>query len=117
MPETRTTAIAVRPQLSRVAGMMQSSATFFERIGYWAGDTAQEFGSLVSALMGPAVFSAYALAVWSLAADLNWTNTFPFTSGPLSNWLIWFGIAILVNLAASILRKHTTPTEATKRKA
>jgi hypothetical protein len=107
MPETRTTAIAVRPQLSRVIGILQSSTTFFERIGYWAGDTAQEFGSLVSALMGPAVFSAYALAVWSLAANLNWTDTFPFTSGPLSNWLIWLGIAILLNLAASILRKHT----------
>ena len=107
MPETRTSVIAVRPQLSRVAGMLQSSTTFFERIGSWAGDTAQEFGSLVSALMGPAVFSAYALAAWSLAGNLNWTDSFPFTSGPLSNWLVWFGIAILLNIAASILRKHT----------
>lgn len=111
MPETRTTAIAVRPQLSRVAGMLQASTSFFERIGNWAGDTAQEFGSLVSALMGPAVFSAYALAFWSLAANLNWTGTFPFTSGPLSNWLIWFGIAILLNVAASILRKHTKTSD------
>jgi hypothetical protein len=94
---------------------MQSSATFFERIGHWAGDTAQEFGGLVSALMGPAVFSAYALAIWSLAANLSWTDTFPFTSGPLSNWLIWFGIAILVNLAANILRKHATASESAKR--
>ncbi len=113
MPETRTSAVAVRPQLSRVAGMVQSSTTFFERIGYWAGDTAQEFGSLVSALMGPAVFSAYAFALWSLAANLNWTQTFPFASGPLSNWLVWFGIAILLHLASSILRKHTKTTDQT----
>ena len=115
MPETRTTAIAVRPQLSRVAGMVQSSTSFFERIGYWAGDTAQEFGSLVSALMGPAVFSAYAFAAWSLAANLNWTGSFPFTSGALSNWLVWFGIAILLNVAAGILRRHTEAADQTSR--
>lgn len=115
MPETRTSAIAVRPQLSRVSGVVQSSTTFFERIGHWAGDTAQEFGSLVSALMGPAVFSAYAFAAWSLAANLNWTGSFPFTSGPLSNWLVWFGIAILLNVAASILRKHTETAELSSR--
>jgi hypothetical protein len=111
MPETRTSAIAVRPQLNRVAGLVQSSTTFFVRVGYWAGDTAQEFGSLVSALMGPAVFSAYALALWSLAANLSWTQSFPFASGPLSNWLVWFGIAILLNVAAVILRKHTKASD------
>lgn len=57
--------------------------------------------------MGPAVFSAYAFAFWSLAANLGWTDTFLFASGPLSNWLVWLGIAILINLAASVLRRHT----------
>jgi len=109
MPETRMSAVAVRPQVTRIAGLMQASSTVFERIGFWAVDTAQEFGTLVSALMAPAVFSAYALAIWSLAANLNWTTTFPFSTGPLSNWLIWFGIAILLNIAASILRRHTRP--------
>ena len=59
--------------------------------------------------MGPAVFSAYAFALWSLANNLGWTDTFVFAAGPLSNWLIWLGIAILVNLAASVLRRHTQP--------
>lgn len=107
MPESRTSAIAIPPQPSRVSGVLHSSGAVFERLGAWAGETAQEFGSLLSALMGPAVFSAYALAVWSLAASLGWTNTFMFATGPLSNWLIWLSIAILVNIAASILRKHT----------
>jgi hypothetical protein len=115
MPETRTTAIAVRPQLSRVAGAVQPSTSLFERIGNWAGDTAQEFGGLVSALMGPAVFLAYAFAAWSLAASLNWTGTFPFGTGPLSNWLIWFGIAILLNVAASILHRHTETADLNSR--
>ncbi|MBV8552437.1 MAG: hypothetical protein JOY54_14130 [Acidobacteriaceae bacterium] len=108
MPETRTSEIAIRVEQSRgVAGVLQSGSNVLERAGHWAGDTAQEFGSLLSALMGPAVFSAYALALWSLAANFGWTNTFMFATGPLSNWLVWLGIAVLVHLAASILRRHT----------
>ena len=77
------------------------------RVGVWAGDTAQQFGMLVAVLMGPAVFSAYAFAVWALAANLGWTDTFVFLAGPLSNWIMWLGVAVLVNTAAAILKKHT----------
>ncbi len=107
MPEPRTTAIAITTESPRANGLLQISGNFLARTGTWATDTAQEFGALVAALMGPAVFSGYAFAVWSLAANLGWTNTFLFTSGPLSNWLVWLTIAIMVNLAASILRRHT----------
>jgi hypothetical protein len=57
--------------------------------------------------MGPAVFSAYAFAVWSLAANLGWTDSFIFTTGALSNWLVWLSLAIAVNVAAGILRRHS----------
>ncbi len=107
MPEPRTTAIAISTETPRTSELLQSSGTLLTRTGAWATDTAQEFGALVAALMGPAVFSGYAFAVWSLAANLGWTNTFLFTSGPLSNWLVWLTIAIMVNVAASILKKHT----------
>jgi hypothetical protein len=107
MPDTRTTAIAITAEPSRAAGFLQASSSFFTRVGAWANDTAQDFGALVAALMGPAVFSGYALAVWSLASNLGWTSTFLFTSGPLSNWLVWISIAVLINLAASVLRRHT----------
>ncbi|HEX4770171.1 MAG TPA: hypothetical protein VH351_05030 [Bryobacteraceae bacterium] len=75
-------------------------------MGAWAVDTAQHFGLLLSVLMAPAVFAAYTFAAWSLAANLGWTNTFPYGSGPLSNWLIWAGFAIAVHLAAQVLRRH-----------
>jgi hypothetical protein len=88
-------------------GALQSSGNALGRAGAWAGETAQQFGALLSALMGPAVFSAYAFAAWSLASDLGWTDTFVFSAGPLSNWLVWLSIAILVNLASSILKRHT----------
>ncbi len=105
MPETRVTAIAIQPE--RTEAVLQSTTTVLSRGAVWAADTAQKFGALLSALMGPAVFSAYAFAVWSLAANLGWTDTFVFTTGPLSNWLVWLAIAIVVNLAASVLRRRT----------
>ncbi|HLH01172.1 MAG TPA: hypothetical protein VKX25_00250 [Bryobacteraceae bacterium] len=77
------------------------------RIGVWATDTAQEFATLLSALMGPAVFSAYALALWSLASSLGWTNSFLFASGPLSNWLVWSAIAVAIHAAAVILDRRS----------
>jgi hypothetical protein len=80
-------------------------------LGIWASDIAQQFGALLAALMGPAVFSSYVFALWSLADNLGWTDTFVFQNGPLSNWLIWLGLAILINVAATILRRHTLPEQ------
>lgn len=117
MAEVRTTtatAITVRVEPAKLwaAGLWQTIVTGIKSVGVWATDTAQQFGALVSALMGPAVFSSYAFALWSLADNLGWTDTFVFHNGPLSNWLIWLGFAILINVAASILRRHTQPEEA-----
>jgi hypothetical protein len=109
MPESRTSAIALRTEPARAwaVGALQITGSVMGRAGVWASDTAQEFGTLLSALMGPAVFSGYAFAAWSLAGNLGWTDTFVFSSGPLSNWLVWLAIAIVVNLASSILKRHT----------
>lgn len=107
--ESRSTAIAVRTEPLRAwtAEVWQSTADLAAPVGEWAAETAQKFGALVSALMGPAVFSAYTVAVWSLANSLGWTDTFLFASGPLSNWFLWLGLAILLHLAANILQRHT----------
>jgi hypothetical protein len=107
MPETRTTAIAITSQGPRTPGLLPGFQSIFARAGVWASDTAQEFGAVVSALMGPAVFSGYAMAAWSLASNLSWTNSFLFTSGPLSNWIVWFAIALAVHTAANILQRRT----------
>jgi hypothetical protein len=109
MSESRTTAIAELTEPARVwtVSALQATGNTVSHGLDWAGDTAQKFGALVSALMGPAVVSVYALAVWSLASNLGWTDTFVFSTGPLSNWLVWLAIAILVNLASGILKRHT----------
>jgi len=115
MAEVRTTAITVRIEPARVwtTGLLQTIAAGIKGIGAWATETAQHFAALLATLMGPAVFSVYVFAVWSLADNLGWTDTFVFHSGPLSNWLIWLGLAILINIATAILRRHTRPEEAT----
>jgi hypothetical protein len=90
---------------------LQSFALLTERAGSWAGETAQQFGTMVSALMGPAVLSAYAFALWSLTASLGWTDSFIFSSGALSNWFVWLGLAIAVHAAAGVLRKRVEDIE------
>ena len=109
MPEYRPTAIPLLAEPARAwtISALQTAGSALSRGVTWAGDTAQEFGALVSTLMGPAVVSVYALAAWSLASNLGWTDTFVFSRGPLSNWFVWLAIAILVNLAAGILRRRT----------
>ncbi len=107
--EQRSTAVAMRAENIRSwsTAVLQGSILVLERIGVWAADTAQQFGAMVAALMAPAVLSVYAVVAWSLAANLGWTDSFVFKTGPLSNWMIWMSIAVLVSLAADILRKRS----------
>jgi hypothetical protein len=114
MIEPRLTAVTIQQEPGRVpsigqvqSGLFQATSQGLTRVGMWAGETAAHFGMWVAVLMGPAVFSAYAFAAWALAGDLGWTDSFVFTAGALSNWIIWLGVAVLVNTAAAILKKHT----------
>lgn len=115
MPETQSTAIAVRTEIVSTTvsgsalslqGLLVPAGQTIVRAGHWASDTAQKFGTLLSELLGPAVFTVYAFAAWSLASNLGWTNSFIFSAGPLANWIVWLGMAILLNVSASILKRH-----------
>ncbi len=107
--EPRINVVALRAENSRSWPLvvLEASGLVVERVGVWAADTAQQFGALVAALMGPAVLSVYAFVAWSLAANLGWTDTFVFKTGPLSNWMIWMAVAALATLAADILRRRS----------
>jgi hypothetical protein len=109
MPEPRITALAIRTVPARLwtVGFVQTAANLAtDSVGWFVG-TSQRFAALVSAVMGPAIFVGYVFACWSLSANLGWTDTFPYSAGPLSNWLIWAGIAIGIHAAADVLRRHT----------
>ena len=50
------------------------------------------------AFAGPIVFALYAVAIWSLTAYIGLTKSFPWSAGPLSNCMLWLGLALLSNL-------------------
>ncbi len=108
MPEPQVVAVAERASTSAswASVLWQTSAGILTRAGEFATSTSQKFGAVVSALLTPAVVSVYVLAFWSLTADIGWTGTFMVTSGPFSNWMVWLGIAVVLNGAASILKRQ-----------
>jgi TRAP-type C4-dicarboxylate transport system permease small subunit len=63
------------------------------------------------AIAGPAVFAIYVIAVWGVTADLGFTKSFPWSGGPLSNWMIWLALALLSHLA---LMRYTPQTVSEK---
>ena len=96
----------MNPAIAWTAAFSQAAAASLARAGNWAASTAQESGSVVAALMGPAVLSAYAFAFWSLTADMGWTSSFPFKAGALSSWIVWLAFAAALHWAAFVLRRH-----------
>ena len=112
MPEIETTVLpTVRPDASSswAITVLRAVGRSLVRTGSWAGDTAQKFAGVLAELMGPAVFLAYAVTAWSLTTELGWTGSFLFATGPLSNWLIWLGFALILNFAVTILKRRTQP--------
>jgi hypothetical protein len=60
---------------------------------------------MLSLLLTPAAAMALALALWGVAADLNWTSSFAISSGLFSHWQSWLGAAALLQLAARMLSR------------
>jgi hypothetical protein len=63
--------------------------------------------SAVAALLTLPAVMALALAIWRIAADLGWTNSFAIPSGPFSHWQLWLGAAILLQLCAHMLNRYS----------
>ena len=66
-------------------------------------------GVLVSSFgrgLSLASVGALIAALWS-AICLNWTERFAFSQGLLSHWQIWLALAILLQVAATILQRDS----------
>jgi hypothetical protein len=62
--------------------------------------------ALTFAMLG--ALSLYSIAFWALTNDLRRTQRFPWSDGPLSNWMVWLGLAMTLNaLAANICPTRT----------
>ena len=57
------------------------------------------------ALLVPASLMAYVLAFWRLASDMGMAGEFGIT-GLFSHWQIWFGVGLLLHLAASTFNRY-----------
>ena len=66
-----------------------------------------------SALLTPVALLALLLAVWRIAADLNWASSFAIPSGLFSHWQVWMGGAVLLQLCARMLNRYGKGEDAT----
>jgi len=60
----------------------------------------------LAGLLTPAALMAGTLAVWRLAADMQWTSEFAITTGPFSHWLVWMGMAAGLLFLATRLNRY-----------
>lgn len=63
-------------------------------------------GAMVQFLMGPIVLATYVLGAWGLTASMGITSAFPWSAGPLSNWMVWLALGLLVHLGALGLKRQ-----------
>lgn len=60
----------------------------------------------MAALLDPAAVMALALALWGMAAELNWVGGFAISSGLFSHWETWLGAAVALELCAFALNRY-----------
>jgi hypothetical protein len=75
------------------------------RIGKWYGKNRQ-VALAIAALLTPAALLASVFAIWRIAADMNWTNSFAIASGLFSHWQVWLGAAVLLQLCSRLLNRY-----------
>lgn len=66
----------------------------------------QRIAVAVAALLTPGAAMASALALWRLAADLNWASSFAIPSGPFSHWQFWLALAIALQICSRLLNRY-----------
>ncbi len=73
----------------------------------------QRIAAAIGALLTPAAAMALGLALWRIAADLNWSNRFAISSGLFSHWQVWMGAAVLLQFCARRLGHYGKKEDAT----
>lgn len=66
----------------------------------------QRIAVAVASMLTPVAAMASALALWRIAADLNWASRFAIPSGPFSHWQFWLGAAIALQLCSHLLTRY-----------
>lgn len=71
----------------------------------WQSVTARNFYAVLGALLAPLALVAFVFAAWALTSQMQWTAAFIFSDGPLADWLVWTGIALLLRFCSSSLTR------------
>src|SRR5437764_14301998 len=66
----------------------------------------QRMALAAAALLTPAALSACVLALWRIAADMNWAGSFAIPTGVFSHWQVWLGAAIALQLCSRLLNRY-----------
>jgi hypothetical protein len=66
-------------------------------------DRGKKLALILGALLSPAALVASVLAMWRIAADLNFTNSFAIASGLFSHWQVWLAAAVLLQVCSRVL--------------
>ena len=77
----------------------------WKRIVPWSAEAAD----VLVALITPGAVIVFVLGLWRLTADLDWTGTFPISTGLFSHWQVWIALAIGMKLGGSALAARMIP--------
>ena len=71
----------------------------------------RRFAAGLAGLLTPAAVLTAAVALWGLAADMNWTGRFAISSGLFSHWQVWLGAAVALQVCAQLLNRYAKKGE------
>jgi hypothetical protein len=67
---------------------------------------APQVGLALAALAGPTAGIFYSLALWRLAADLNWAGDFVISGGLFSHWQVWLAMGAILQSGGRTLERR-----------
>jgi hypothetical protein len=76
------------------------------RIGVKRTERNKKLALAAAALLTPAALVASVLAIWRIAADLKFTNSFAIPSGLFSHWQVWLAAAVALQLCSRMLNRY-----------
>jgi hypothetical protein len=59
-----------------------------------------------AAMLSPAALVASVFALWRIAADLQFTNSFAIPSGLFSHWQVWLAAAVVLQVCSRMLNRY-----------
>jgi hypothetical protein len=76
------------------------------RIGSKRKERDKKLALAAAALLTPAALVASVLAIWRIAADLEFTNSFAIATGLFSHWQVWLAAAVALQVCSRMLNRY-----------